>query len=70
MLSANAGTDVRTYATSLFHCHLNELAHAVLVQHLERIYCQNLLFQINRQEGSDIVARVTEGHLCQVVSTE
>ena len=55
MLSANAGTDVRTYAASLFHCHLNKLAHTVLVQHLERIYCQNLLFQIYRQEAGNII---------------
>ena len=40
------------------------------VEHLERVYFQNLLFQINRKERSDIVTRISEGHLSQVIRSE
>src|SRR5699024_4267674 len=61
---------VRTDGTALFGSHTNQLSHSILIKNLERINFQNLLFQVNRQERSDIIARITEGHLCQVICSE
>ena len=47
--------------TTFLYRHLNQLAYTVLVKHLERIDFQNLLLEVSRQEGSDIVAAVTTG---------
>ena len=70
MLTTNTTFQVRTNCTAFFCCHTYQLSHTILVEHLERVYFQNLLFQINRKERSNIVTRITEGHLCQVVCTE
>ena len=70
MLTADTGAQCRTNSTTFLNCHLNELANTFLVKHLERIGFQNLLLQIYRQEGSDIVTAVTEGHLRQVVCSK
>ena len=56
--------------TSLFCSHTYQLTYTILIEHLERVYFQNLLFQINRKEGSDIVTRISEGHLSQVIRSE
>ena len=56
--------------TTFLYCHLDELTNTILVENLERIDFQNLLLEICRQERSDVVAVVTEGHLCEVVGTE
>ena len=56
--------------TALFYGHIDKLAYAVLVEHLEGVYLQDLLFKVNRQEAGDVVARITEGHLREVVRTE
>ena len=42
---------------------LYQLSHTILIENLERVYFQNLLFQINRKERSYIITRITEGHL-------
>lgn len=55
MLTADATLEVRTYGATLLNCHLNELAYTVLVKHLERVNLKNLLLQINREEGSNVV---------------
>ena len=56
MLAANTALQVRTDGTALFGSHTYQLPYSILVEHLEGVYFQNLLFQINRQEGSDVVA--------------
>ena len=70
MLTANTTLQVRTNSTAFLCSHTDELADTILVEHLEGVYLQNLLLQINGEEGSDVVTRVTKGHLCQVVGTE
>ena len=64
MLAANTTFQIRTNRTPLFRSHTNQLAYTVLVKHLEWVYFQNLLFQINRKERSNIITRITECHLC------
>ena len=56
MLAADTALQVRTDGTALFGSHTYQLPYSILVEHLEGVYFQNLLFQINRQEGSDVVA--------------
>ena len=70
MLTTDTATQVRTYLTTFLHSELDETANTLLVEHLERVYLQDLLVEVYRQERSDIVAAVTEGHLSQVVGTE
>lgn len=56
MFAANATFQIGTYCPAFFCCHANQLSDPFLIEHLEWIKFQNFLFQINRQEGSDIVA--------------
>ena len=70
MFTANTTFQIRTDSTAFFCCHTNQLSHTILVENLERVYFQNLLFQINRKERSNIVTGITEGHLRQVICTE
>ena len=70
MLTTDTATQVRTYLTTFLHSELDETANTLLIEHLERVYLQDLLVEVYRQERSDIVAAVTEGHLSQVVGTE
>ena len=70
MLATDTGAEIWTSLTAILHCHLDELAYTLLVKHLEWIYLKNLLFHVCWEEGSDVVTRVTEGHLCEVVGTE
>ena len=70
MLTTDTATEVRTYLATFLHSELDETADTLLVEYLERIYLQDLLVEIYRQERCDIVAAVTEGHLSQVVGTE
>ena len=70
MLTTDTATELRTYLTTFLHSELDKTAYTCLVEYLERVYLQNLLVEVYRQERSDIIAAVTEGHLSQVVSTE
>ena len=70
MLTADTATESRTNGAALLHSHLDKLANTILVKNLERIHLQDLVLQIYRQEAGDVVAAVTEGHLCEVVGTE
>ena len=70
MFTADTALEFWTYSTALFYRHLHELTYAVLVEHLEGVYLQNLLLELNGEEASDIVTRITEGHLREVVGTE
>ena len=55
MLAANTAFQIGTNGTTLFCCHTYKLTYTILVEYLERIDFQNLLLQINRQEGGDII---------------
>ena len=70
MLTTETSTEFRTCLTAFLHSGLDETANTLLVENLEWVYLQNLLVEVYRQERSDIVAAVTEGHLSQVVGTE
>ena len=52
MLTANTALQVRTNGTAFFGSHTYQLSYSILVEHLERVYFQNLLLQIDRQERS------------------
>ena len=70
VLTADTALQVGTLMTALVYGHLHELPHTVLVEHLEGVYLQDLLLQVNGLEVGDVGAAVTEGHLSQVVRTE
>ena len=70
MFTTDTAFQIRTDSTAFLCSHTYQLTHTILIENLERIYFQNLLFQINRKERSDIVARIAEGHLSQVIRTE
>ena len=70
MLTTDTTAKVRTYFATSLHGVLDEFADTLLVEHLEWVYLQDLLIEVYRQERSNVVTRVTEGHLSQVVSTE
>jgi hypothetical protein len=70
MLTTDTATEIWTNLTTLLNSELDETAYTSLVENLEWVYLQNLLVEVYRQERSDIVAAVTEGHLSKVVSTE
>ena len=70
MFATDTAFQIRTDSTALFCSHTYQLTYTILIEHLERVYFQNLLFQINRKEGSDIVTRISEGHLSQVIRSE
>ena len=70
MLAADTALQVGTNSTSFLCSHTDELTYTVLVEYLEGIDLQNLLLQIYGEEGSNVIARIAEGHLRQVVRTE
>ena len=70
MLTTDTATEVWTYSATLADSKLDETAYTLLVENLEWVDLQDLLVEVYRQERSDIVAAVTEGHLSEVVGTE
>ena len=70
MLTTDTATKLRTNLATFLNSELDETANTLLVENLEWVNLQDLLIEIYRQERSDIVTAVTEGHLRQVVSTE
>ena len=70
MLATDTALQFGTYRAAFLNSHFNQLAYTVLVEYLERVNLQNLLFEVNRQEAGNIVTRVAECHLSQVVCTE
>ena len=70
MLTTDTAAEVRTYLATSLHGVLDEFADTLLVEHLEWVNLQDLLIEVYRQERSNVVTRVTEGHLSEVVGTE
>ena len=58
MLAADTAAQVGTYLATALDSILDEFADTLLVKHLERVNLQNLLVQIDGQEGGDVVAEV------------
>ena len=70
MFATDTALQRRANRASLLCSHADQRANALLVEYLERIHLQDLLVQIDREEGGDVVTRITEGHLRQVVRTK
>ena len=70
MLTTDATAEFRTYFTSILHGILDEFAHTILVEHLERVNLEDFLVEIYREEGCDVITALSECHLCEVVCTE
>ena len=60
MLTTNTAFKVLTGFASFLYSYFNELSDAFLVENLEWVYVQNLLFEITWQETCNVVAAVTE----------
>ena len=54
MLTADAAAELGTHGATFFHGILDELADTLLVEHLEGVYLQNLLVEIDGQEAGDV----------------
>lgn len=70
MLTADTALEIWAHGTSTFYGHLHELTHTILVKHLERVYLEDLLLQVNGEEAGDVITRVAECHLCEVIGTK
>mmetsp|Transcript_16591 Transcript_16591/g.40524 ORF Transcript_16591/g.40524 Transcript_16591/m.40524 type:complete len:452 (+) Transcript_16591:540-1895(+) len=70
MLAADAALEVRVGGLAVVVCHLDELAHAVPVEHLEGVLGDDVVGEVRGQERAHVVARVPERHLRQVVGPE
>ena len=70
MLATDTTFEVLTCLTTLLNTHLDELTNTLLIENLEWIDIQNLLFKITWEEACDVITAVTEGHLGKVVSTK
>ena len=70
MFTADAALEFGTYGATFLDGHADELADPFLVEHLEGIDFEDLLLKIDGEEAGDVVARITEGHLREVVRTE
>ena len=57
MLTTDTTNEVGASGAALLNTHVNELANTLLVENLEWVDIQNLLFQVNGQEASDIVQK-------------
>ena len=56
MFTANTAFQFGTDRAAFFYGHFDQLSYTILVEYLERVYLQDLLFQIYRQEGSNVIA--------------
>lgn len=70
MFSTDSGTHSWTYCTTFFYSHLDKLSYTILIENLEWIHTQNFFLQIYRQETCDVVARITECHLGEVIGSK
>src|SRR5215510_10297122 len=70
VLAADTHLEIRHRLAPPLDADADQLAHALLVEHRERVDGQELLLQIEGQELADVVAAVTERHLREVVRAE
>ena len=59
MLTTDTAAEVWTNLTTTLHGILDELADTLLVEHLERVYLQDLLVEVDGQERGDVVSVVS-----------
>lgn len=70
MLTADTCTEIWTNRATFLNGILHKFANTILVKYLEWVYLQDLLLQVDGQERCDVITRVTEGHLRQVIRTK
>ena len=70
VLAADAQAQVGTGGAAVGGSHLDQLAHADLIQVLERIALVDLVVVVSAQELGGVVTAEAEGHLGQVVGAE
>ena len=70
MLAADADFQILVCAAAALGAEADQLADALLIDRLERIFRQNLLVDVLGKERAGIVARVAERHLRQIVGAE
>lgn len=69
-LSADTAVHVGTNGFTLFHGHLHQRAHALLIESCKRIGLVNLIGVICVKEFSGVVTAEAERHLSKIVGTE
>src|SRR6266566_5733954 len=70
VLAADPDLQLVAAAAAQPHRELDQLAHAVLVEHLERIVLENTVLHVERQKTTGIVTRQAEGRLREIVGPE
>eukprot|EP00756_Hemistasia_phaeocysticola_P023301 Hpha_TRINITY_DN15885_c0_g10::TRINITY_DN15885_c0_g10_i3::g.189512::m.189512 len=70
VLTADTALQHRLGRPPLLHGHAQQLAHTLLVQHLEGVLLVDALLDVVLQEASRVVPRETTAHLRQVVRSE
>mmetsp|Transcript_6723 Transcript_6723/g.17216 ORF Transcript_6723/g.17216 Transcript_6723/m.17216 type:complete len:986 (-) Transcript_6723:44-3001(-) len=70
VLPADAHLELGARRPPVLGAHLDELPHALLVQHLEGVVLEDALLEVGGQELGHVVARVPVRHLGQVVGAE
>jgi hypothetical protein len=70
VIAADAHLEVGARRAAALDSHLDQLADALLVDRLERVFGDDLLVDVVGQEPADVVARVAERHLREVVGAE
>ena len=67
VFAANADFQSGLRATATLGPHGDELAHAVAIEHLERVVSHDLPFNVSRQEAAGIVAAQAKRGLRKIV---
>ena len=70
MLTADTAFELWFHAAAFEYSLTYELANTVDIQNLERVIFENALFEVDRQEFSYVITRVTKCHLRQVIGSE
>lgn len=70
MLTADTAGELGACSSPTLYGHLDQLTYTLLIKLLEGVYAEDLLVEVDRQEASDIISAVAEGHLRQVVRPE
>ena len=70
MFSADTDFQVFSRVSSFVYGDSHELAHAFLIEDVEGVNGEDLLFDVSGEEATDIVSGETEGHLGEVVGSE
>ena len=70
MLAANTNFQIGFFTTSALRTHAYELAHAIAIEHLERIVANDLALDVIRSKSTRVVAAQTNSGLRKVVGSK